>query len=93
MTPKKMKERPVNYWVSVKGAKIDLTVGNWPPPNHLGTFTLNSDGFYYYWPTDGSNGCFMGWLLIALGNELGKLNKTWDNMIRIELAVKRIKKR
>jgi hypothetical protein len=72
-----MKERPINYWVRVTDSKIELTHGNWPQDNYIGTFTQDVDGFYYYWPRERISGCFTGWLLIALGKELGKLNKTW----------------
>jgi hypothetical protein len=81
-----MKERPVKYWVVVRDTKIELVTGYWPPVKHIGKFVIDVDGFYYYWPKIYDPGFlgdpFTGWLLIAIGKELGKLNKTWGDKIR-----------
>ena len=83
MMSKKMKERPAKYWVVVRGSRIKMVPGYWPPSKHIGKFVWDVDGSYYYWPqmmNHEQTGLsipfpFPGWLLIAVGTELEKLNK------------------
>ena len=97
MTPNKIKERPAKYWVVERDSRIELVPGYWPPAKHIGKFVRDVDGFYYYWPQVINQAlvvvCFTGWLLIAVGEELEKLNKAWGDKLSRELVIKRIKKR
>lgn len=47
----------------------------------IGYFEEDVDGYFYYWP-ENKSGCYSQELLLMLGQELEKLNKSWDDHIK-----------
>ena len=50
----------------------------------VGSFLMDVDGYYYYWPNNG-NGCWSSHTLIMIADALDKINKPYDDHSSIKL--------
>ena len=48
----------------------------------LGTFDLDHDGFYYYWPVKDMDGCWSYGTLLHIGEALKELNRPYEENIK-----------
>lgn len=50
----------------------------------LGTFSMDVDGYYYFWPNNNS-GCWGSYELIMIADALDIINKPWNEHIKQNL--------
>ncbi len=48
----------------------------------LGEFIMADDGYFLFFLDEQRSGGFEAWILFALADELGRINKPWDDQIK-----------
>jgi hypothetical protein len=61
----------------------------WDNGKHIGTFELDSDGYYYFWQLRG-DGAWQSYALRAIANKLDEVNKPYDDSVKEYFEKERI---
>jgi hypothetical protein len=56
----------------------------------IGSFQLDSNGFYYFWEKSDLNGCWSAYTLREIADKLDEVNKPFDDSVKEYFEKERI---